>query len=52
LGKGHLPNEFAAEPEERLLEVVIRFGRNLEVLEVLLPVESHLGGLDFPLLKI
>lgn len=43
-------NELASEPEERLLEVVVGLGRDLEVLEVLLAVEGDGSGLDLALL--
>lgn len=45
------PNELPGEPEEGLLEVVVRLRRDLEVLDVLLAVEGDLAGLDFPLLR-
>jgi len=44
------PNEFASKPQEGLLKVVVGLCRNFKVLKVLLPVEGHGGGLDFPLL--
>jgi len=44
------PDELPGEPQERLLEVVVRLGRDLEVLEVLLSVESDGSGLDLSLL--
>ena len=45
-----LPDQLPGEPEERLFEVVIRFCRNLEVLEVFLPVEGNRTSLHFPFL--
>jgi len=45
-------NEFSSEPEERLLEVVVRLGRNVVVLEVLLAVEGDSLCLDLALLDI
>ena len=45
-----IPDKLPREPEEWLLEVVVRFRRDLEVLNVLLPVECNLAGLDLPLL--
>lgn len=45
-----VPNEFACQPEERLLEVVVRLGRDLEILEVLFPVEGDGTGVDLALL--
>lgn len=47
----HLPNELATEPKERLLEVVVGFGRNFKVLKVLLAVEGHCARFDFALLQ-
>ena len=44
------PNKLPRQPEEWFLEVIIRLGRNFEVLNVLLSVESHRPGLHFPLL--
>lgn len=43
-------DELAREPEERSLEVVVRLGRDLEVLKVLLAVERDSSRLDFSLL--
>lgn len=48
--KKNSPDQLPREPEEGLFEVVVRFRRDLEVLEVLLSVESDGGGLDFPFL--
>lgn len=48
----YLPNELARKPEERLLEVVIGFCRDLAVLNVMLPVEGDRAGLHFTLLHI
>ncbi len=45
-----LPDELPCKPQEGLLEVVVGLRRDLEVLDVLLPVESDLAGLNFPLL--
>lgn len=45
-------DEFPCQPEEGLLEVVVRFGGDVVVLEVLLAVESDGLGLDFALLDI
>jgi hypothetical protein len=47
-----IANELAGEPEEGLLEVIIRLGRNVVVLEVLFPVEGDGLGLDLALLDI
>lgn len=45
-------NELAGQPEEGLLEVVVRLGGDVVVLEVLLSVESDSLGLDLALLYI
>lgn len=45
-------DEFPGEPEEGLLEVVVRLGRDVVVLEVLLAVEGDGLGLDLALLDI
>lgn len=45
-----LPNNLPREPQEGLFEVIIRFGGNLEVLEVFLPVEGDSRRLYFTLL--
>jgi len=50
--KGGVADELASEPQEWLLKVVVRLGRYLEVLQVLLPVEGNGAGLDFPLLDV
>jgi len=50
--EGGVADELTSEPQERLLEVVVRLGGYLEVLQVLLPVEGNGAGLDFPLLDI
>ena len=46
----HIPSQLPRQPQERLLEVVVRFGRDLQILEIFLPVESDVGRLDFSLL--
>lgn len=46
----NVPNELPAQPEERLLEVVVRLGRDLKVLEVFFAVEGDGAGLHFALL--
>jgi hypothetical protein len=46
----HLPNDFPREPQERLLEVVVRLGRDFVILEVLFSVECDSGSLNFSLL--
>ena len=45
-------DELPREPEERLLEVVVRLGRDVVVLQVLFAVEGDGLGLDFALLDI
>lgn len=45
-------DKFAGEPEEGLLEVIIRLGRNIVVLEVLLAVEGDGLRLDLALLYV
>ena len=45
-------DEFSGEPEERLLEVVVRFGGDVVVLQVLLAVEGDGLGLDLALLHV
>ena len=45
-------HQLAAEPQERLLEVVVRLGRDIVVLQVLLAVESDGLGLDLALLDV
>jgi hypothetical protein len=47
----HVPNEFPRQPEEGLLEVVVRLGGDLEILDRLLPVEGDSPGLYFSLLR-
>ena len=44
--------ESAEEPDEWLFELVVRFGGDVVVLEVLLPVEGNLLGLDFSILDV
>jgi len=50
--ESRIANQFSSKPKEGLLKVVIGLGRDLEVLDALLPVEGHGGGLDLPLLDI
>lgn len=45
-------DEFPSKPEERLFEVVVRLGRDIIVLEVLLPVEGDGLSLHFSLLHV
>lgn len=47
-----LPCELPGKVEERLLEVVVALGRDLVILEVLLPVEGHHLGLHLPVLHV
>lgn len=44
--------EHAGEPDKRLLKVVVGFGRNVVVLEILLSVESDLTRFDLAFLDI
>lgn len=46
-----VPNKLPREPEEWLLEVVVRLRRDLEVLDVFLAVEGDAARLHFPLLQ-
>lgn len=48
----HAPDELACEPQERLLELVVRLGRDVKVLEVLLAVERNLLGLHLAVLHL
>jgi len=50
--ESRIPNKFASKPQEGLLKVVVGLGGYFEVLKVFLPVESHGGGLDFPLFDV
>ena len=45
-------NESSQEPDEWLLKLIVRLGRDIVVLEVLLSVESDLLGLDLSVLHI
>jgi hypothetical protein len=47
-----IANQLAGKPQEGLLEVIIRLGRNVVVLEVLFPVEGDGLGFDLALLDI
>ena len=49
---GRAPDELAREPEEGLLKVVVGLGGDVVVLQVLLPVEGDLLGLDLALLHV
>ena len=44
--------EGSEDPEERLLVLVVGLGRDVEVLQVALPVESDLAGLNLPVLLV
>lgn len=44
--------KFARKPKEGFLEVVVRLGRDVVVLQVLLPMEGDSLGLDLALLDI
>lgn len=56
-GHGHelevgIADEFARQPQEGLLKVVIGLGRDVVVLEVLLPMKHDGLGLDFSVLDV
>jgi hypothetical protein len=50
--KFYLPDESAEEPDEGLFELVVRLGRDIVVLKVLLSVESDLLGLNLAVLHV
>lgn len=50
--QARVANELARKPEEGLLEVVVRLGRDVVVLEVLLAVEGNGLGLHLALLHV
>jgi len=50
--QGGISNEFPCQPQERFLEVVVGLCGDFEILQVLLPVESHLASFYFTLLDI
>jgi len=50
--KSWVANQFASKPQERLLEIIVGLGIDFKVLNTFLPVESHSGGLDLPLLNV
>lgn len=45
-------NELSCQPQEGLLEIVVRLGGDIIILEVLLSVEGDRLGLNFSLLDI
>ena len=45
-------DKLAEQPDEGLFELVVRFGRDIVVLEVLLSVESDLLGLNLSVLNV
>lgn len=47
-----LLDQLSEEPDERLLELVVAFSRDVIVLQVLLSVEGNLLGLHFSVLHI
>lgn len=47
-----IARELAGQPQERLLEVVVGLGRNVIVLQVLLPVECDVLGLHLAVLDV
>jgi len=50
--QGRVTNKFPRKPQERLLEVVVGFGRDFKILQVLFSMEGHRACLHFPLLDI
>ena len=50
--KVNLLSNLPQQPDEGLLKLVVALGRNVIVLQVLLPVEGNLLGLDLPVLHI
>lgn len=50
--KSRVSNKLSSEPQKGLLKVVVGFGRNVVVLQVLLAVECNALGLDLALLDI
>lgn len=50
--QSRVSNKLSRKPQEGLLEVVVGLGRNIVVLEILLPVEGDGLGLDLALLHI
>lgn len=50
LGETNVPDELPGQPQEWLFEVIVGLRGDLEVLQVLLPVERHSTSLDFALL--
>jgi hypothetical protein len=46
----NLPNKFPCEPQEGLLEVIVRLGGDFEILNVLLSVEGDVASLNLALL--
>lgn len=47
-----VPGEFSSKIKEGFFKVVVALGRDLVVLQILLPVESHLLCLHLPVLDI
>ena len=50
--KSLVAHQFACEPKEGLLEVVVGFGGDVVVLKILLAVERNGLGLDFSFLHV
>ena len=48
----YLPNESTEKPDEGLFKLIVAFGRDIVVLQVLLSVESDLLGLDLSVLDV
>lgn len=50
--QGGVSDKLPSEPEERLLEIIIRLGRNIVILEIFFAVEGDCLRLDLPLLNV
>lgn len=51
-GISHLPSKFSSQIEEWLLKIVITLGRDLIILQILLPMECDHLSLNLPVLHI
>ena len=49
---GSLPDKSAEKPDEGLFELIVRLGRDVVVLKILLSVENNLLGLNFAVLNV
>ena len=47
-----VPRQLAGQPQKRLLKIVVGFGGNIVVLQILLAVEGNLLGFDFAVLDL